>query len=96
MPSLLFTGACKKLILPKFNLLAPVKLFKTSTHIMSVFSSPVGSLCHTPGVVCRLSCFVCVPNSLWVYLIKICSDGGTTYIMGKIIAKDYLNIANLM
>ena len=27
--------------------------------------------------------------------IKICSDGGATYTIGKIIAKDNLNISNL-
>ena len=34
--------------------------------------------------------------SPWVYVIKDCSNGGTTYIIGKIIAKDNFNIANLM
>ena len=32
--------------------------------------------------------------SPWVCVNKICSNGGTTYIIGKIIAKDNLNIAN--
>ena len=35
-------------------------------------------------------------NSPWVCVIKVCTDGGATYIIGKIIAKDNLNIANLM
>ena len=35
-------------------------------------------------------------NSPWVRLIKFCSNGGVTYIIGKIIAKDTLNIENLM
>ena len=35
-------------------------------------------------------------NSPWVCVIKICSNGGTTYIICEIIAKDNLNIANLM
>ena len=29
-------------------------------------------------------------------LIKVCSNGGATYIIGEIIAKDSLNIENLM
>ena len=32
----------------------------------------------------------------WVCVIKVCSNGGATYIIGKIIAKDNLNIENLM
>ena len=32
----------------------------------------------------------------WVCVIKVCSNGGATYIIGKIIAKDTLNMANLM
>ena len=35
-------------------------------------------------------------SSPWVCVIKVCSNGGTTYIIGKIKAKDNLNIANLM
>ena len=35
-------------------------------------------------------------NSLWVGVIKVCSNGGATYIIGEIIAKDNLNIENLM
>ena len=35
-------------------------------------------------------------NSPWVCVIKVCSNGGATYIIGKIIAKDNLNIENLM
>ena len=35
-------------------------------------------------------------NRPWVYVIKVCSNGGATYIIGKIIAKDNLNIENLM
>ena len=34
--------------------------------------------------------------SPWLWLIKVCSNGGTTYINSEIIAKDNLNIANLM
>ena len=34
--------------------------------------------------------------SPWVCVIKVCSVGGATYIIGKIIAKDNLNIENLM
>ena len=33
---------------------------------------------------------------LWVCVIKVCSNGGATYIIGEIIAKDNLNIENLM
>ena len=29
-------------------------------------------------------------------VIKVCSNGGTTYIIGEIIAKDSLNTENLM
>ena len=29
-------------------------------------------------------------------VIKVCSNGGATYIIGEIIAKDNLNIENLM
>ena len=35
-------------------------------------------------------------NSPWVCVIKVCSHGGATYIIGEIIAKDNLNIENLM
>ena len=35
-------------------------------------------------------------NSPWVCVINVCSNGGATYIIGKIIAKDNLNIENLM
>ena len=35
-------------------------------------------------------------NSPWVCLNKVCSNGGTTYIISKIIVKDNLSIANLM
>ena len=35
-------------------------------------------------------------NSPWVCVIKDCSNGGATYIIGEIIAKDNLNIENLM
>ena len=35
-------------------------------------------------------------NGPWVCVIKVCSDGGATYIIGEIIAKDNLNIENLM
>ena len=35
-------------------------------------------------------------NSTWVCLIKVCSNGGATYIIGEIIAIDNLNIVNLM
>ena len=37
-----------------------------------------------------------IQNSPWVCVIKVCSNGGATYIIGKIIAKDNLNIENLM
>ena len=37
-----------------------------------------------------------VTKDLWVCVIEICSNGGATYIIGKIIAKDNFNIANLM
>ena len=35
-------------------------------------------------------------NSPWVCVIKVCSNGGATYIISEIIAKDSLNIADLM
>ena len=35
-------------------------------------------------------------NSPWVCVIKVCSNGGATYIICEIIAKDNLNIENLM
>ena len=35
-------------------------------------------------------------NRSWVCAIKVCSNGGATYIICKIIVKDNLNIANLM
>ena len=35
-------------------------------------------------------------NSPWVCVIKVCSNGGATYIIGEIIAKDNLNKENLM
>ena len=33
-------------------------------------------------------------NSPWICVIKICSNGGATYIICEVIAKDNLNIAN--
>ena len=35
-------------------------------------------------------------NSPWVCVIKVCSNGGATYIIGEIIAKDNLNISIVM
>ena len=35
-------------------------------------------------------------NSPWVCVIKVCSNGGATYIIGETLAKDNLNIENLM
>ena len=35
-------------------------------------------------------------NSVCVCLINVCSNGGATYIIRELIAKDNLNIANLM
>ena len=35
-------------------------------------------------------------NGPWVCVIKVCSNGGTTYIIGEIIAKDNLNIENFL
>ena len=35
-------------------------------------------------------------DSPWVCVILVCSNGGATYIIGEIIAKDNLNIENLM
>ena len=35
-------------------------------------------------------------NSPWVCVIKVCSNGGATYNIGEIIAKDNLNTENLM
>ena len=35
-------------------------------------------------------------DSLWVCLIKVCSNGGSTYIISEILVKNILNIANLM
>ena len=35
-------------------------------------------------------------NSPWVCVIEVCSNGVATYIIGEIIAKDNLNIENLM
>ena len=37
-----------------------------------------------------------IQNSPWVCVIKVCSNGGATYIIGEIIAKDNFNIENLM
>ena len=36
------------------------------------------------------------PNGKMQKLIKICSNGGATYIINKVIAKNNLNIVNLM
>ena len=35
-------------------------------------------------------------NSPWVCVIKVCSNGGFTYIISELKAKDNLNIANRM
>ena len=37
-----------------------------------------------------------IANRPWVCAIEVCSNGGTTYIIGEIIAKDNLNTENLM
>ena len=34
----------------------------------------------------------CTQYSIWVCVIKICSNGGATFFIGEIIAKDNLNI----
>ena len=35
-------------------------------------------------------------NNPWVCVSKVCLNSGTTYIIGELIAKDHLNMANLM
>ena len=35
-------------------------------------------------------------NTPWICVIKVCSNGGATYIIGEIIANDNLNIENFM
>ena len=35
-------------------------------------------------------------NNPWVSVIKVCSDGGATYIICKIIAKNNFDIVNLI
>ena len=35
-------------------------------------------------------------NKPWICAIKVCSNGGATYIICEIIAKDNLNIEDLM
>ena len=35
-------------------------------------------------------------TSPWECVIKVCSNSGTTFILGEIIAKENLNVANLM
>ena len=35
-------------------------------------------------------------NNPWVCVIKVCSNGCATYIIGKLKAKDNLNIENLI
>ena len=34
-------------------------------------------------------------NSLWVCVIKVCSNGGVIYIMGEIKVKDNLNLEQI-
>ena len=45
---------------------------------------------------CATKFFELNTNSPWVCVIKVCSNGGATYIIDEIIAKDNLNIENLM
>ena len=33
-------------------------------------------------------------HSPWICVMKVCSNGGATYIIGEIIAKDNLNMEN--
>ena len=40
--------------------------------------------------------FLVHTNNPWVCVIKVCLNGGATYIIGEIIAKNFLNIENLM
>ena len=40
--------------------------------------------------------FLDITYKPWVCAIKVCSNGGATYIICEIIAKDNLNIENLM
>ena len=35
-------------------------------------------------------------NSPWICVILVCSNGGTNYIIGKLIAKDSLNVEDFM
>ena len=49
---------------------------------------------HGPIVSSRQYCtLILIPG---VCVIKVCSNGGATYILGEIIAKDNLNMANVM
>ena len=45
----------------------------------------------------RILRYYCIQtNSPWVCVILVCSNGGATYIVGELIAKDNLNMENLM
>ena len=57
-------------------------LMQTFENLFSKTTQQNSSILHT--------------NTPWVCAIKVCSNGGATYIIGKIIAKDNLNKENLM
>ena len=68
-------------IIPKDNLNIE-NLMQTFENLFSKTTQQNSLILHT--------------NSPWVCVIKVCSNGGATYIIGEIIAKDNLNIENLM
>ena len=50
----------------------------------------------SPKLLNRILRYITHTNGPWACVIKICSNGGVAYIIGEIIDKNNLNIANLM
>ena len=92
-----FKGASKYNVISRSPALAKLNL---ECHMnYSIISSPVGSLCHTPGVVLRVSSVstittrnneaiesICRANVYHVPGLCLLGIGGVTYINNKIMA----------
>ena len=76
-------------------------------YTIFIVASPVGSLCHTLSLlsvgphpsyvffkITQQNSWIFHINRPWVCAIKVCSNGGATYIICKITAKANLNTTN--
>ena len=72
------------------------------TFSTSCLKQPAGGASYSvrgllkPRPIYLVQIMVLHTNSPWACLIKVCSNGGATYIISEIIAKNILNIDNLI